>query len=226
MSHASWIAGFVGAGLLVPGLLAAQGGVTVELFARAGLAAPDEHFYEVFANFSGDGPVEWTNGSLGRSFVAGLGLEVRLPSDRLRLRAEILRTFDTWLLATHSIVRPRVLFEPPEVKSTFLDVPSSLTLTSLQLVLPTRLEVWRFTPYALGGVGGKRYGFGESTRPNEVEAVLPSAGFTWAWDLGGGLTVDLLGLGADVQVRDVISRYWGKTNHDLLVTGGIAWRPW
>jgi hypothetical protein len=75
-------------------------------------------------------------------------------------------------------------------------------------------------PYVLLGVGGKRYGFGESTRPNEVGAVLPSDGFTWGGDLGGGFTFEAFGLNADVQLRDAITRYWDKTQHDLLITGG------
>lgn len=215
---------FACAALLLPGAIQAQDGLVVRLFPRAGLALPDQYFYEVFANFAGDGPVEWTTGSVGRTFVAGLGVEVGFGGDGVLVRGEILRSFGTWLLATHGIVQPRVLFEPPQVVNTFLDVPMTLTLTSVQVVLPTRLELWRMKPYVLLGVGGKRYGFGESTRPNEVGATLPSDGFTWGGDLGGGFTFEVFGLNADVQFRDAITRYWDKTQHDLLVTGGLLWR--
>ena len=198
----------------------------VKLFPRAGVAVPDPYLYEVFTNFAGDGPVEWTTGSVGRAFVAGLGVEVSFGDDGVRVRGEILRSFDTWLLATHGIVQPRVLFEPPRVVNTFLDVPMTLTFASVQVVLPTKLELWRMKPYVLLGVGGKRYGFSEPTSPNEVGAVLPSNGFTWGGDLGGGFTLEVVGLNVDVQVRDAITRYWGKTQHDLLFTGGLLWRLW
>ena len=214
------------AALLLPGPIKAQDGLTVKLHPRAGLVAPDEYFYEVFANFSGDGPVEWTTGSLGRAFVAGLGVEVGFGNDGILVRGEILRSFDTWLLVSHSIVRPRVLFEPSEIVTTYLDVPATLTFTSLQVVLPMKLELWHVEPYVLLGVGGKRYGFGEPTLPNDVEATLPSDGYVWGGDLGGGLTLDLFGLTADVQVRDAITRYWDKTQHDLLFTGALLWRVW
>jgi hypothetical protein len=59
-----------------------------------------------------------------------------------------------------------------------------------------------------------------------VEATLPSGGFTWGGDLGGGFTFEAFGLTADVQVRDAITRYWDKTQHDLLFTGGLLWRLW
>jgi hypothetical protein len=214
------------AALLLPAPIQAQDGLVVKLFPRAGLVAPDNYFYEVFTNFAGDGPVEWTTGSLGRAFVAGLGVEVGLGMDGVVVRGEILRSFDTWLLATHGIVQPRVLFEPPRIVNTFFDVPTTLTFTSLQVVLPLRLEVWHVKPYVLLGAGGKRYGFGEPTTQNEVGAVLPSNGFTWGGDLGGGFTFDAFGLSVDVQLRDTINRYWDKTQHDLLFTGGVLWRPW
>lgn len=214
------------AALLLPATMQAQNGVTVKLYPRAGLVAPDDYLYEVFTNFSGDGPVEWTTGSLGRAFVAGLGVEVGFGTDRVVVRGEILRSFDTWLVATHGIVQPRVLFEPPRIVNTFFDVPATLTFTSLQVVLPLRLELWHVKPYVLLGAGGKRYGFGEPTTPNEVGAVLPFSGFTWGGDLGGGFTFDALGLSVDVQLRDTITRYWDKTQHDLLITGGVLWRPW
>jgi hypothetical protein len=214
------------AAVLLTAPVQAQDGLVVKLTPRAGVVVPDQYFYEVFANFAGDGPVEWTTGSLGRTMVAGLGVELGFGGDGVLVRAEVLRSFDAWLLASHGIVRPRVLFDPPEIVNTFLDVPVTITFTSVQVVLPTRLELWRIKPYVLLGGGGKRYGFGESTRPNEVGAILPNDGFTWGGDLGGGFTLEAFGLNADFQLRDTITRYWDKTQHDLLLTGGLLWRPW
>lgn len=203
-----------------------QGRVSVSVVPRLGLVAPDTYFYEQFANFAGDGPVEWTTGSLGRAYVGGLGVELRFGERGFSVRAEVLRSFDGWLVATHGVVIPRVLFEPPQIVNTFLDVPFTVTMTSVQVVLPTKLEVWRLQPYVLVGVGGKFYGFGEPTRPNDVDATLPAEGFTWGGDLGGGVTLPLLGLAVDLQVRDAITKYWGKTQHDLVYSGGVVWRPW
>ena len=190
------------------------------------MVLPDRYFYEVFANFSGDGPVEWTTGSLGRAFVAGLGIELGFGWEGILLRGEILRSFNAWLLATHGIVQPRVLFEPPQIVNTSLDIPTTLTFTSVQLVLPTRLELWRLRPYVLLGGGGKFYSFGEPTSPNEVEATLPSEGFTWGADLGVGVTIKAFGVHMDLQIRDTITRYWDKTQHDLLMTGGLLLHLW
>lgn len=221
-----WLGPLVLAGVMMapPGL--AQAGPALRLLPRAGLVAPDRYFYEVFTNFIGDGPMEWTSGRLGRAFAAGVGVEADLGVGGLMLRAEVERSFGGWLLVTHSLERPRVLFDPPQVINTFLDVPATLTFTSLQAVLPTKLELWRVQPYVLLGVGGKRYGFGEPTRPNDVNAVLPSNGFTWGGDLGGGVTLRAFGLEADFQVRDAVTRYWSKRQHDLLFTGGLLWAPW
>ncbi|MEJ2239900.1 MAG: hypothetical protein P8X82_16545, partial [Gemmatimonadales bacterium] len=74
--------------------------------------------------------------------------------------------------------------------------------------------------------GGKFYGFGEPTSPNEVDATLPSDGFTWGVDLGGGFTLEAFGVHLDLQVRDAITRYWDKTQHDLLFTGGLLLQLW
>lgn len=216
-----------GVALLLPRPLPAQDpGPSVRLVPRVGMVVPDTYFYEVFTSFAGDGPVEWTTGELGRALVVGLGAEIGLGRGGLLVRVEVAHSFDAWLRATHGIVQPRVLFEPPRIVNTFFDVPVSLTFTSVQAVLPTRLEIWRIRPYLLLGVGGKRYHFGESTRPNDVGAVLPNDGFTWGGDLGGGFSVSAFGLEGDVQFRDAITRYWGKTQHDVLITGGISWRPW
>lgn len=204
--------------------VSAQERLEVRVYPRAGLAAPDTYFYEYFKNFYGDGPMEWTSGSLGRAFTAGAGVEVAFPGTGLLVRAEVLRTFDGWLSSVHSIEQPRVLFNPPQINNTWLDIPTSVTATSLQVVLPTRFELWGIGPYFLAGVGGKFYSFGEPTEPNDVEATLPDNGFTWGGDLGAGVTFPVWrGLTLDLQVRDALNRYWGKTQHDLYYTAAILW---
>lgn len=209
---------------VLSGPLAGQDRTRISVYPRLGLASPDTYFYEYFKNFYGDGPMEWTSGSLGRAFAAGVGIEVHLGSGGLLVRGEVLRTFDGWLSTVHSVEQPRVLFQPPQINNTWLDIPTSVTATSLQAVLPTRFELWRVSPYFLLGVGGKFYHFGDPTAPNDVEATLPANGFTWGGDLGIGLTLPFWrGLRLDVQLRDALNRYWGKTQHDLYYTGAVLW---
>ncbi|MDH5588634.1 MAG: hypothetical protein OEZ65_00105 [Gemmatimonadota bacterium] len=206
--------------LVVPVRASAQDSSSISLSPRIALFAPDSYFYEDFVNFAGDGPVEWSHGALGRMGAFGVSGEWRVAHG-IRIRGEILRSFDGWLRVAHSVVTPRVLFEPPRVVTTWLDAPATLTLTSLQVVLPTELRWEWLRPYVSGGVGGKRYAFGDPLTPNEAGATLPSPGFTWGGDLGAGVELTLLGITADLQVRDAITRYWGKTQHDLVYTGGL-----
>ncbi len=212
----------VAAGLAaLPACLEAQMPRDVRVYPRVGLLAPDSYFYEYFKNFSGDGLTEWTHTSLGRAFIAGVGVEIPL-GESVFLRGEVLHSFDTWLLAAHSIETLRDLFIPPEIVTTWLDVPASLTLTSVQIVLPTRLELGPAKPYVLLGGGGKFYSFGDPTEPNDVEATLPTNGFTWGGDLGAGFIARVRGLRVDVQARDAWNRYWGKFQHDFVYSGSVS----
>lgn len=203
---------------------AGDGSLHIAIIPRIGLVMPDEYLYEQYANFSGDGPVEWTNGSVGRALVLGVACEIGYADHGFTLRGEVLRSFDAWLAAAHSVIVPRQLFEPPRVVTTWLDAPTAITMLSAQIVLPTRLVLWRWQPYVLAGVAGKRYDFGDPTTANEVDAILPSSGTTWGADIGAGFTLPLAGLSLDVQARDALNRYWGKTEHDFVVTTGVAWR--
>lgn len=203
---------------------AAQDDLTIRVIARSGLLNPDVYFYEQFANFADDEPVEWTNGTLGRALVAGVGVEVGWEGRGIFLRGEIARSFSGWLFAAHGIVMPRVYYDPPEIVYNWLDVPATLTFANLQLVLPTQFELWGIRPYVLAGGGGKWYHFGAPTTPNTVEAILPSDGFTVALDLGAGVSTTVFGLTFDIRLQDSINRYWGKTQHDLIFSGGLAWQ--
>jgi hypothetical protein len=200
------------------------GSVRIAIIPRAGVVMPDAYLYEQYANFSGDGPVEWTNGSLGRALVLGVACEIGLEDRGFMLRGEVLRSFDAWLSAAHSVIVPRQLFEPPRVETTWLDAPTAITMMSVQIILPTRLTLLRTQPYVLAGAAGKRYDFGDPTTANEVEAILPASGTTWGADIGAGITLPLFGLSLDLQFRDAVNRYWGKTEHDFIATTGLRWR--
>ena len=205
--------------LTVPAAVAAQGG-GLRISPRVGMLSPDPYLYEYFANFSGDGPVEWSTGTLGRTFVLGMSVEKDFVGGALVLRGEMMGAFGGWTSVTHSIVVARDLYDPPYVKSTWMDVPSSLSTVGIQALLPIQLLVGPVRPYVMAGVGGKYYDFGEPSPANTVNATLPTNGFTWGGDVGAGLTVPFLGLTWDLQARDAMNRYWGKTQHDFLFTAG------
>ena len=132
------------AALLFPGSppsLSAQDDLTIRIVPRVGLISPDSYFYEEFANFAGDEATEWTTGSLGRALYVGLGMEVGYAGRGVFLRGELAHTFEGWLSVVHGIEVPRVLFEPPGIVNTFLDVPAAITFASLQVVLPAQFDM-------------------------------------------------------------------------------------
>lgn len=194
----------------------------IRVVPRVGLLSPDTYFYEEFKNFSGDGFIEWTTGSLGRAALLGLGVEAVFEDLGFSLRAEASRSFEGWLAAAHGVLIPRVFFQPPEVVTTWFDLPASVTFLSLQAILPTRFTFHGLQPFVLAGYSGKWYSFGPPTRENTVEAIFPSNGWTASVDLGGGVTFELLGVALEAQVRDNINRYWDKTQHDLVFSGGVV----
>jgi hypothetical protein len=213
--------------LLLAGILSglgAQEDLSVRIIPRFGLTSPDGYFYEEFVNFAVDEPTEWSNGSLGRAAYAGLAVELGNEDRGVFLRGELAHTFEGWMAVVHSYVKPRVLFDPPEIVYTFLDVPASITFATVQLVLPTRFDLAGIRPYGLLGGGGKWYHFGSPTEEYTVDVILPGGGFTGTFEVGGGVSFSVLGLTFDAQVRDSVNRYWGKTQHDLIFSGGLVWR--
>jgi hypothetical protein len=44
-----------------------------------------------------------------------------------------------------------------------------------------------------------------------------------AANLGLGAKVRILGLTLDLQMRDTLSRYWKRTQHNVLWLGGVSW---
>jgi hypothetical protein len=195
----------------------------IRIVPRVGLLSPDTYFYEEFKNFSGDGFIEWTTGSLGRAALLGLGVEAVFEDLGFSLRGEVSRSFEGWLAAAHGVLIPRVFFQPPEVVTTWFDLPASVTFLSLHAILPTRFTLHGLQPFVLAGYSGKWYSFGPPTRENTVEAIFPSSGWTASVDLGGGVTFEWLGVALEAQVRDNINRYWDKTQHDLVFSGAVVW---
>lgn len=201
-----------------------KGAFAISVVPRLGLFSPDRYLYEEYVNFSGDGPVEWTHGRMGRALLVGMGLEAGRTGGGVSLRGELLRSIDGWLAAAHSVIIPRQLYEAPYVQTTWLDIPVAVTITSLQVHLPTRLTFGGVEPYVLAGIGSRRYDFGDATAEDPGAVILPESGSILCADAGAGITARVLGLTIDLQGRDAIGRYWGKTQHDILFTAGLAWR--
>jgi hypothetical protein len=209
--------------LLHPPHAEAQEDLSIRIIPRFGLLSPASYFYEEFSSFAQDTPMEWTTGTLGRAAYVGLGVEVGKKDRGIFLRGEVGRSFEGWLSAVHSYVKPRIFFDPPEIINTWIDVPAALTFASAHLVLPTRVEFWGIQPYFLLGGGGKWYQFGDPEEPLTVDAILPSNGFTITADFGGGILLELFGITFDLQARDALNRYWGKYQNDLIFSGGLVW---
>lgn len=212
-------------GLLFPSVAPVAAQVEISIYPRAGLLAPDGYFYEIFQDFISAEETQWTTASLGRAGIFGLGADLTLMGGNLHVRAEVMQVFDGWLTASHSIILPPNLQRPPKLVTTWMDIPYDLTVTTVQIVLPTRLEVWRIEPYFAGGIGGKIYRFGDPTREYDPNATLPQDGFTWAVDVGAGLTAPITeSLTIDLQARDAISKYWDKTQNDFIFSAAILWQ--
>jgi hypothetical protein len=189
------------------------------------MLAPDEYFYEIYQKFVDEEPTEWTTTYLGRTGIFGLGADITLGEGDLRVRAEVMHAFGGWMAASHSILHPRTLTRPPFVETVWVNFPYDMTLTSVHLVLPTRLRIWKIEPYVSAGIGGKFYRFGSPDRDWPENAVHPEDGFSWSGDLGAGLNAALTErLILDLQVRDAISKYWEKTQNDFVFSLALAWR--
>ena len=207
-----------------PGPTAAQAPVDVRVIPRAGVMTPAGWLYEYYAHFGVD-PVEWTETAILRAPVVGLGVEVELPGTGVWLRGEVLRSIDAISSMNHVVLREASGFDPPRVEETPYRVATSVTTLTFDLALPTRLRIGPVQPYVTAGAGGKWYGFDtDPFQELEVDVILPQSGFVGVVNVGGGAVVRLLGLDFDLQVRDAISMYWERQQHDVMTLIGVAWK--
>ncbi|MFW6205708.1 MAG: hypothetical protein ACOC5I_00580 [Gemmatimonadota bacterium] len=215
------------AALAAPAAASAQLGLDdldVRVTPRAGLMTPADWFYQEFLHF-GLAPLEWTEASVLRATVVGLSVEVEIPGTGVWIRGEALRTVDGMTSMTHSVLLEASGYEPPRVERTPYRVATAVTTGSLDLAFPMQLRIGPVQPYVTAGVGGKRYSF--DTEPFMAFAdrvVLPRSGTVPMANVGVGAVVRVLGVDVDVQVRDAMSEYWGRLQHDVMVLGGVAWQ--
>jgi hypothetical protein len=187
---------------------------------RFGMLLPGQYLYIQYQSYN---PLVWTTGKMGRTGMGGVTAELRL-GDGIRLRGTVMHSFRGWLYSRYAVLIPPAGYNPPTEDVTWFDVPAALTTGSIDVVLPTWIHPLGTQPYVLAGIAGKRYDFGQPTATDSVGAILPDNGVVGALDLGGGIELSVLGLDLDLQARDAIGRYWGRTQHDVVATAGVVWR--
>lgn len=216
-----WILSLTVATLAMPVAAAAQLDVALRVTPRVGVMTPADWLYEEFAHFGTD-PFEWTEAAILRAPVVGLAVEAEVPGTGLWVRGELLRTIDAITSMTHAVLLGTSGFDPPRVVRTPYRVATTLTTATIDLAFPTRLTLGPVQPYVTAGVGGKWYGFDTDPYTDlRGTVVLPQSGMVPVLNVGGGATAQLPGFTVDVQVRDALSQYWTRLQHDVMFLAGV-----
>lgn len=212
--------------LAYPTAVAAQMDLEVRVIPRAGVLTPADWFYEEFAHFGVD-PVEWTEAAVLRSTLVGLTAEIELGDLGVWVRGEVLRTLGAETSVVNAYLIEASTAGPPTVVRTAYWVPTSLTIGTLDVGLPTAFRLpWNVQPYFTAGIGGKRYAFDIGVLENaDDDLIPPEDGVTFVTNVGGGFRAPVSGrLGIDFLARDAMSHYWDKLQHDVMVLLGLSWR--
>lgn len=212
--------------LTAPARATAQGlELDLRLTPRAGLLTPADWIYEEFKNF-GANPMQWTRGVVRKAPLAGLTAELELGGTGVWLRGEVLGTLGGEAALLHTVYTPPSTAGPATTTHARYVIPARVILASFDVALPTALRLpYGVQPYVTAGIGGKTYHFDTaSVLELEDALVLPEDGTTFAYNVGAGGTFRVGDLGFDLLVRDAISKYWEKTQHDVMVLGGVSWR--
>ena len=206
-----------------PAVAAAQS-VDVRLTPRVGALTPVDWFYEEFKRF-GALPLQWTRSAIQKAPVVGLAAEVELADNGLWLRGEVTRTLDGEASLTHSVYTPPSTAGPAQVTYVRYLIPATMTVASLDVGLPTAFRLpYGIQPYVTAGIGGKTYTFDTSSVDEFADdMVLPQEGTSLVYNVGGGAVFRVLGVELDFLVRDAISDYWERSQHDVMVLGGVRW---
>jgi hypothetical protein len=213
------------AGLMLPGAAAGQEWLEVRATPRAGLMTPADWFYVEFPTF-GVQPMTWTEAAILRAPVVGLAVELAAEELGVWLRGEVLRTVGGATRVIHAVLHPATQAGPAFVIRTDHDVPSTLTLGSVDLGFPLRLRLpGGIQPYVTAGLGGKRYDFDiTELEASEQNIVVPRDGVVPLFNVGIGATIAVRGWTLDLLVRDAVSEYWHEQQHDVLFLAGLTVR--
>jgi hypothetical protein len=213
------------AGLMGPACLAGQGGPELRVTPRVGLLTPPGWFYVQYAQF-GVIPMEWTESAILRATVVGAAAEVAFDGAGVWVRGEVMRTVGGETGVVHAILYPASQAGPARVVRTPFEIPTTVTMTSLDLGLPTRFRLPAgIQPYVTAGLGAKRYTFDTAQLDEREENVIvPQGGTVQMINVGAGAIVTVRRLVFDVLVRDAISEYWDEQQHDVMFMAGLRLR--
>lgn len=209
--------------MLLPASAAAQVDLDLRVSPQVGLLTPNDwFFYEVTG--LGQGPMVWTESAVLRSTMLGLTAEVEIAETGVWIRGNVLRTVDGETYLAHAQLI-QAFPGAPEVIRTEYYLPTTITLGSVEVALPTRFTLpLGIQPYFTVGIGGKRYGFDQSVLAEAPGGVVqPEDGTSFTANVGGGLIAYYRGIGLDLQVRDAISSYWDDQQHDVVWSAGLTW---
>lgn len=211
------------AGVLVvlsAGFLSAQRPLQVRVAPRIGLVDPGERLYNAHAISDSDRLVSSTAG-LRTSESVGLAVDVGSEAWGAMLQISVTHAPD---VASTVIVH----HYPPSLGigdgSTYrAGFTGSVTELGADLVLPLRLDIGPFRPFAVAGLGWTRYRF--SSPEFDVSPfrgwVLPASGTASNYRLGGGITFSVLGRDVSLSVIDRIGSYFDETQHHVLASVDI-----
>lgn len=193
--------------------------------ARAGLLTPATWFYVEFWQF-GAQPIQWTEAAVQQASVVAVAGEAAFEGVGLRVRVEAMTTIGGETFLDHAVFVAASQAGPAGVVRTRYEVPTAVTVATVDLALPLRLRLpGGIEPYVTAGAGGKRYSFDSSGVPaNTAGIILPNDGTVAVVNVGAGGTVRLGRFHLDLLVRDAISEYWGEQQHDVAFLAGLAWR--
>jgi hypothetical protein len=196
----------------------AQRPVQVRIAPRLGIVYPGERLYEAVEGSATDA-LSFSAAAMEPSRSIGAALLVGSDS----LGAFLHLSIDHAPSTAASLV---VYGNPSELPAviTYRSVfPAALTELGADLLLPLRLRLGPFRPFATAGFGLTRYRFSgpESGVPVPPNVVPPQSGTAEARRFGGGIDFDLWSRGVSLSMVRAGGGYLGETAHRLIVTAEI-----
>jgi hypothetical protein len=212
-------------GAMTPTGVAGQASPELRVTPRLGLLTPPGWFYVEYAEF-GVIPMEWTEAAILRATVVGAALELSFERAGIWVRGEVVRTLGAETAVGHAILHPASQAGPASVVRTWFNVPTAVTVGSVDLGMPTRFSLpVGVQPYVTAGLGAKHYSFDTTELDARQENIIvPRGGTVPAVNVGAGAVVPVRSLTFDLQVRDVISEYWGERQNDVMFLVGLRLR--
>jgi hypothetical protein len=219
MTHQGIFASWLLMTLLGTAPATAQGPIQVRIAPRLGMVYPGERLYEAVER-SGSHALTVSAAAMEKS--PSIGTALLVGSDSLGAFLHV--SIDHAPSAAASLVVYGPPSALPAVVITHRSVfPATLTELGADLVLPLRLRLGPFRPFATAGFGLTRYRFTgpESGVPVPPNVVPPQSGTAEARRFGGGIDFELWSRGTSLSIVRTGGGYFGETAHRLIVTAEI-----